>query len=71
MRNNIQLIAALAIALAGIAGLVMSQPDTQAQERVVTARPYEVYQSGGNCVYIVVGKYASFISVVPVGQGGC
>jgi len=34
-------------------------------------RPFSATQSGGNCVYIVDGKYANFIAVVPVGQGGC
>ena len=34
-------------------------------------KPFEAYRSGGNCVYIVDGKYANFIAVVPVGQGGC
>lgn len=36
-----------------------------------TAKPFEAYQSGGNCVYIVKGRYANFITAVPVGLGGC
>ena len=67
MKNDLEvwrLLSALAAELLIIWGcvqLVDAQPK----------RPFNVYQSGGNCVYIVDGKYASFVSVVPVGPGGC
>ncbi len=65
--NSVRLVfawVAAVVIIALCAAFLGAQPRT-------TPRPFDAYQSGGNCVYIVAGKYASFISVVPVGPGGC
>ena len=60
-----KLIAAWLVAIAVLVGITLS---AQSKD---TKRSFTATQSGGNCVYIVDGKYANFIAVVPVGQGGC
>jgi cbb3-type cytochrome oxidase cytochrome c subunit len=67
MKNSTSI--SIIVAWVIVVGLVYAVTIT-AQPRE-TRKPYSVYQSGGNCVYIVDGKYANFIAVVPVGQGGC
>ncbi len=66
MKSSLQILGAWIVALGVVyyANVIEAQPRT-------TPRPFDAYQSGGNCVYIVAGKYASFVSVVPVGPGGC
>ena len=66
---------------AGLVGLVLGtglwlplaygHDGVEAAQARATAKPFQAYQSGGNCVYIVRGKYADFITAVPVGPGGC
>lgn len=71
-KNSAMLVGAWLVGLSVIIGLGSSvdKAGAEAQPRE-SAGPYAVYQSGGNCVYIATGRYANFMSVVPVGPGGC
>ena len=43
----------------------------QARPGAAPALPFNVYRSGGNCVYVVGYGPATGIAVVPNGIGGC
>jgi hypothetical protein len=58
-----KIIAAWLVAMAVLVGVTLNAQPTK--------RGFTATQSGGNCVYIVDGKYANFIAVVPVGPAGC
>jgi hypothetical protein len=60
----------IVLALVGGLAIIYASVTLSAQPKEAK-KPFETYRSGGNCVYIVDGKYANFIAVVPVGPAGC
>jgi hypothetical protein len=68
--QSIELVSIVGGLLVGLSVIAWAATTVDAQPRD-PKRTFTATQSGGNCVYIVDGKYANFIAVVPVGQGGC